>query len=99
MLRHRREAAVAAQKQAKLAEQRAADSDQTMFDSAMNLLGAPWNMARAAAPHMSAGGSIINVSTSLSRLQFQGIVHFSYLCIGRSAFSQALNPPFKLDTF
>jgi len=36
------------------AEKRAADSDQTMFDSAMNLLGAPWNMARAAgATHVS----------------------------------------------
>ena len=32
-------------------EMRAAGSDQTMFDSAMNLLGAPWNMARAAAAH------------------------------------------------
>ena len=46
------------------AEMRAVNADQTMFDSAMNLLGAPWNMVRAATPFMSDGASIINISTS-----------------------------------
>ena len=72
------------------AEQRAADSDQTMFDSAMNLLGAPWNMARAAAPHMSAGGSIINVSTIFSRTHYYGRIPYVVPKSGLNALGKGL---------
>ena len=49
------------------AEKRALGEDQTMLESAMNLLGAPWHMVRASVPHMATGGSIVNISTIFSR--------------------------------
>ena len=49
------------------AERRARGDDETLFDAAMNLLGGPWNMARAVVPYMNRGGSIVNVSTIFSR--------------------------------
>jgi NAD(P)-dependent dehydrogenase (short-subunit alcohol dehydrogenase family) len=36
---------------------------ETVADAAGNLLGLSWNMVRAAAPHLAAGASVINVST------------------------------------
>ena len=61
-----------------------------MFDSAMNLLGAPWNMARAAAPHMSAGASIINVSTIFSRTHYYGRIPYVVPKSGLNALGKGL---------
>ena len=56
----------------------------------MNLLGAPWNMARAAAPHMSAGGSIINVSTIFSRTHYYGRIPYVVPKSGLNALGKGL---------
>ena len=72
------------------AEKREADSDQTMFESAMNLLGAPWNMVRAVAPHMAAGGSIINVSTIFSRTHYYGRIPYVVPKSGLNALGKGL---------
>ncbi|WP_293902593.1 SDR family NAD(P)-dependent oxidoreductase [Phenylobacterium sp.] len=45
---------------------------ETMGDAARNLLAVPWNVARAAAPHLKPGASIINVSTIFSRTEYFG---------------------------
>ncbi len=71
-------------------EMRACGDDQTMFDSAMNLLAAPWNMARAAAPHMAVGGSIINVSTIFSRTHYFGRIPYVVPKSGLNALSKGL---------
>lgn len=71
-------------------EMRAAGSDQTMFDSAMNLLGAPWNMARAAAPYLSEGGTIINVSTIFSRTHYYGRIPYVVPKSGLNALSKGM---------
>ena len=49
---------------------------ETMFDSAMNLLGGPWNMVRAAAPYLRPGASIVNVSTIFSRTPYYGRIPY-----------------------
>ncbi len=72
------------------AEMRAANSDQTMFDSAMNLLGAPWNMVRAATPFMSNGASIINISTIFSRTHYYGRIPYVVPKSGLNALSKGL---------
>ncbi len=46
--------------------------DETVPAAIRNILGVAWNMARATAPHMRAGGSIINVSTIFSRTPYFG---------------------------
>ncbi|MGB2361614.1 MAG: SDR family oxidoreductase, partial [Luminiphilus sp.] len=71
-------------------EMRAAGSDQTMFDSAMNLLGAPWNMARAAAAHLSDGGTIVNVSTIFSRTHYYGRIPYVVPKSGLNALGKGL---------
>ncbi|MEM8564429.1 MAG: SDR family NAD(P)-dependent oxidoreductase, partial [Pseudomonadota bacterium] len=71
-------------------EMRASDADQTMFDSAMNLLAGPWNMARAAANHMSIGGVIINVSTIFSRTHYFGRIPYVVPKSGLNALSKGL---------
>ena len=43
---------------------------ETVADAARNILGVAWNMVRACAPLMGAGGSIINVSTIFSRTEY-----------------------------
>ncbi len=72
------------------AEKRASGAEQTMFESAMNLLGAPWNMARAAAPFMKAGGAIINVSTIFSRTHYYGRIPYVVPKSGLNALSKGL---------
>ena len=72
------------------AEMRAQQDEMTMFDSAMNLLGSPWNMARAAAPHMRRGGSIINVSTIFSRTHYFGRLPYVVPKSGLNALSKGL---------
>ena len=71
-------------------EMRAAETDQTMFDSAMNLLGAPWNMARAAASHLSDGGTIVNVSTIFSRTHYYGRIPYVVPKSGLNALGKGL---------
>ncbi len=72
------------------AGKKARSESQTMFESAMNLLGGPWNMSRAAAPEMSVGGSIINVSTIFSRTRYYGRIPYVVPKSGLNAFSQGL---------
>ena len=71
-------------------EMRASGDDMTMFDSAMNLLASPWNMARAAAAHMSIGGAIINVSTIFSRTHYFGRIPYVVPKSGLNALSKGL---------
>ncbi len=54
---------------ASLRTQGASDSE-TVGDAARNLFGVAWNLARAVAPVMVAGGSIINISTIFSRTAY-----------------------------
>ena len=54
---------------AALQQQGFADSE-TVSDAVRNLFGVAWNLARAAAPAMGEGGSIINVSTIFSRTMY-----------------------------
>ncbi|MEM1111736.1 MAG: SDR family oxidoreductase [Pseudomonadota bacterium] len=72
------------------AEMRSRGDEQTMFDSAMNLLAAPWNMTRAAVPHMTPGGSIVNVSTIFSRTHYYGRIPYVVPKSGLNALSSGL---------
>jgi malonyl-CoA reductase/3-hydroxypropionate dehydrogenase (NADP+) len=45
---------------------------ETVRDAVGNLFGLTWNMARAAAPHLRPGSSIVNVSTIFSRTRYYG---------------------------
>ncbi|MEJ2541354.1 MAG: SDR family NAD(P)-dependent oxidoreductase, partial [Gemmatimonadota bacterium] len=63
---------------------------ETMTEAAMNLLGGPWNMARAAVPHLSVGGSIINVSTIFSRTPYFGRIPYVVPKSGLNALSLGL---------
>jgi malonyl-CoA reductase/3-hydroxypropionate dehydrogenase (NADP+) len=56
-------------------EVRAPDGE-SLLDALGNLLGVTWNLTRAVAPHMSAGGSIINISTILSRTEYYGRIAY-----------------------
>jgi len=71
-------------------QMKAAGDGETMFDAAMNLLGGPWNMTRAAIPHMSVGGSIINVSTIFSRTAYFGRIPYVVPKSGLNALSLGL---------
>ncbi|MEM6709859.1 MAG: SDR family NAD(P)-dependent oxidoreductase [Pseudomonadota bacterium] len=72
------------------AQMRALCDTETMMDSAMNLLGGPWNMARAIIPHMALCGSIINVSTIFSRTRYYGRIPYAVPKSGLNALSLAL---------
>ncbi|GAB5415878.1 MAG: malonyl CoA reductase subunit Mcr [Congregibacter sp.] len=72
------------------AERLARGDDETMFDAAMNLLAGPWNMARAAVPHMNKGSSIVNVSTIFSRPQYYGRIPYVVPKSGLNALSIGL---------
>ncbi|MEE4359914.1 MAG: SDR family NAD(P)-dependent oxidoreductase [Pseudomonadales bacterium] len=72
------------------AEKRALGDDETMLESAMNLLGGPWNMMRAAIPHMSPCGSIVNVSTIFSRTRYYGRIPYVVPKSGLNALSLGL---------
>ncbi len=72
------------------AERKALGDEQTMYESAMNLLGGPWHMVRAAAPEMSAGGSIVNVSTIFSRTRYFGRIPYVVPKSGLNALSAGL---------
>jgi malonyl-CoA reductase/3-hydroxypropionate dehydrogenase (NADP+) len=49
-----------------------AGESETIGDAARNILAVPWNVARAAAPYLKPGASIINVSTIFSRTEYFG---------------------------
>ncbi len=51
---------------------RAETDGETVGDAARNILGVSWQTLRAAAPHLTAGASVINVSTIFSRTQYYG---------------------------
>ncbi|MEE4300074.1 MAG: SDR family NAD(P)-dependent oxidoreductase [Pseudomonadales bacterium] len=72
------------------AQKRAQGDDETLFEAARNLLGGPWNMARAAIPHMAPCGSIINVSTIFSRTHYYGRIPYSVPKSGLNALSLML---------
>lgn len=72
------------------ADKRATGDDETMYESAMNLLGGPWNMARAAAPQMAPGGVIVNVSTIFSRTRYFGRIPYVVPKSGLNALSLGL---------
>ncbi len=56
-----------------LALQQAGSTDsETVSDAVRNIFGVIWNVARAAAPHMRAGGAMVNVSTIFSRTPYYG---------------------------
>lgn len=57
-----------------LQELRAAGSSdtETLAQATRNILGVTWNVLRAAAPHLQAGASVINVSTIFSRTHYYG---------------------------
>lgn len=72
------------------AQAKASGDGETMFEAAMNLLGGPWNMARAAVPAIAPGGAIINVSTIFSRTPYFGRIPYAVPKSGLNAFSRAL---------
>ena len=72
------------------AQARASGDGETMFQAAMNLLGGPWNMARAAVPHLAPGGAILNVSTIFSRTPYFGRIPYAVPKSGLNAFSRGL---------
>ena len=72
------------------AEAKATGDGETMFEAAMNLLGGPWNMSRAAVPHLAPGGAILNVSTIFSRTPYFGRIPYAVPKSGLNAFSQGL---------
>jgi malonyl-CoA reductase/3-hydroxypropionate dehydrogenase (NADP+) len=51
---------------------RGVTESETVGDAIRNIFGVAWNLVRAAAPHIPAGGSIINVSTIFSRTPYFG---------------------------
>jgi malonyl-CoA reductase/3-hydroxypropionate dehydrogenase (NADP+) len=50
---------------------------ETLADGIGNLFGISWNLMRAAAEHMQAGGSVINVSTIFSRTDYYGSIPYA----------------------
>lgn len=51
-------------------------ADETLPESIANLLGMGWHLMRIAAPHMPAGGVIINISTIFSRAEYYGRIPY-----------------------
>lgn len=49
---------------------------ESVADAMRNILGVTWNVSRAAAPHLSAGASIINISTVFSRTPYYGRIAY-----------------------
>ena len=72
------------------ADARASGDGETLFQAAMNLLGGPWNMARAAVPHLAVNGSIVNVSTIFSRTPYFGRIPYVVPKSGLNALSLGL---------
>lgn len=71
-------------------ERLASGDESTMLQSSLELLGGPWNMARAAAPYITSGGVIINVSTVFSRTAYYGRIPYVVPKAGMNALSTGL---------
>jgi malonyl-CoA reductase/3-hydroxypropionate dehydrogenase (NADP+) len=54
------------------AEAEACGESETLADALQNILGVTWNLARAAAPFMPVGGSMVNISTIFSHTNYYG---------------------------
>ncbi len=54
------------------AEAQASGESETVADAMRNILGVTWNVARAAAPFMPVGASMVNVSTIFSHTRYYG---------------------------
>ncbi|MEM1230902.1 MAG: SDR family NAD(P)-dependent oxidoreductase [Pseudomonadota bacterium] len=72
------------------AARKALGDSETMLEAAMNLLGGPWHMSRAAVPLMSPRGSIVNVSTIFSRTAYFGRAAYVVPKSGLNALSAGL---------
>ncbi len=63
---------------------------ETVGAAARSLFGIAWNFARAVAPHLAPGSSIINVSTIFSRTQYYGRAAYVVPKAALNAFSRQL---------
>ncbi len=54
------------------AEMEACGDTETVSDAMRNILGVTWNVARAAAPFMPVGASMVNISTVFSHTRYYG---------------------------
>jgi malonyl-CoA reductase/3-hydroxypropionate dehydrogenase (NADP+) len=64
---------------------------ETVRDAIYNIFGVAWNVARAAAPAMAEGGSIVNVSTIFSRTPYYGRVAYVVPKAAINAWSRELS--------
>ena len=78
---------------AELADLRAQGSTdaETVPEAVRNLFGVAWNLARAAAPAMGEGGSIINISTIFSRTAYYARVAYVVPKAAMNAWSRELS--------
>ncbi|RRR71456.1 MAG: SDR family oxidoreductase [Candidatus Viridilinea halotolerans] len=63
--------------------------DDSLTGAVASILGITWNFMRAVAPHMPAGGSVINVSTIFSRADYYGRTSYVVPKAALNALSQA----------
>ncbi len=63
---------------------------ETLGDALRNILGVTWNVSRAAAPHLTPGGSVINISTVFSRTPYYGRAAYVTPKAALNALSQAM---------
>jgi malonyl-CoA reductase/3-hydroxypropionate dehydrogenase (NADP+) len=64
--------------------------NETVREAASNVLGVPWNMVRACAPHMPPGSSVVNISTIFSRTRYFGRAAYVVPKAALNAFSRQL---------
>jgi malonyl-CoA reductase/3-hydroxypropionate dehydrogenase (NADP+) len=64
---------------------------ETVRDAIFNILGVAWNVARAAAPAMGEGASIINISTIFSRTPYYGRAAYVVPKAAMNAWSRELS--------
>ncbi len=64
---------------------------ETLAMATRNILGVSWNMLRAAAPVMTEGGSVINVSTIFSRTNYYGRTAYVVPKAALNALSQQMS--------
>lgn len=65
--------------------------NETVGDAVRNIFGVAWNLARACAPHMGEGSSIINVSTIFSRTPYYGRMAYVVPKAAMNAWSRELS--------
>ena len=64
--------------------------DEALAGAVASVLGVTWNFIRAVAPHIPAGGAIINVSTIFSRADYYGRIPYVVPKAALNALSQAV---------